>query len=131
MDMPDAKNLKKRYLIWLYKVTKEELDRIERKFTQLEIDKFILVELNKFQDVKQVEKFISEFECYIKNKEKEGISLKYEGTNVSAGYVFLELKLKAVEKAAVEYLGIEGLEEIKSLYEREMTERILKSTEHR
>ena len=46
MDAKEIKNLKKRYLIWFYKTTKEALDKIERKFTQMEIDKFILKELN-------------------------------------------------------------------------------------
>ena len=41
----DSRNLKKRYLIWLYKTTKEALDRIERKFTQADIDKFILMDM--------------------------------------------------------------------------------------
>ena len=45
MDAKEIKNLKKRYLIWFYKTAKEALDKIERKFTQTEIDKFILKEL--------------------------------------------------------------------------------------
>ena len=47
MEKNDILNLKKRYLIWLYKETKEALDRVDRKFTQIEIDKFILEELQK------------------------------------------------------------------------------------
>ncbi|MCK9603205.1 MAG: hypothetical protein M0R66_02325 [Candidatus Omnitrophica bacterium] len=126
MDKQDVKGLKKRYLIWLYKVNKEALDRIERKFTQLEIDKFILKELKKQDKARSAEKSISEFSAYIQNKEKDGLSLKSQ-----PDYQFLSLKLKAIEKAAVKELGKKALEEIKALYEKEMTERILKSTEHK
>jgi hypothetical protein len=40
------------------------------------------------------------------------------------------LKLQAIEKAIAKELGKKALEEIKLLYEIEMTERILRSTEH-
>lgn len=46
-DNLNTKKLKTRYLVWLYKTTKERLDRIDRKFTQLEVDRFILRELEK------------------------------------------------------------------------------------
>lgn len=130
MDKQDLKNLKKRYLIWLYKMAKEALDKIERKFTQLEIDRFMLKELKKEDRNKRIEKFISEFETYIRNKEKDGLSLKYEGAKLKPDYYFLVLKLKAIEKAIKKELGKHSLKEIKALYEKEMTERILKSTEH-
>ena len=45
MNSQDVKNLKKRYFVWLYKTTKEAFDKFERKFTQTEIDKDILQEL--------------------------------------------------------------------------------------
>jgi len=129
MNREDARNLKKRYLIWLYKITKEALDKIERKFTQLEIDKFMLKVLNKNKD-KTIAKFIEEFKLYIQNKEKDAINLKYQGKQVKPDYYFLSLKLKAIEKAVTEECGKSGLKAIKSLYEKEMTERILRSTEH-
>jgi hypothetical protein len=49
---------------------------------------------------------------------------------VKPEYSFLVLKLQAVEKAIRKELGNKTLEEIKALYEKEMTDRILKSTEH-
>lgn len=131
MDKKDIKNLKKRYLLWLYKTTKEALERIERKFTQLEIDKYILKELKKSKASKGVSKFTREFENYVRNKEKEGLSLKYQGKALNPDYQLLVLKLKAVEKAITGKLGRSALKEIKSLYEKEMIERILKSTEHK
>jgi len=130
MDAKEIKNLKKRYLIWFYKTVKETFDKIERKFTQAEIDKFILKELKSKNKDKQSDKFIAEFEAYILNKEMDALSLKFEGKQIKPDYAFLELKLKAIEKAIVKEFGKKGLDEIKSLYEKEMTERILKSTEH-
>lgn len=130
MEEQDKKNLKKRYLLWLYKTTKEALDRIERKFTQLEIDRFILKELIKSNRDKKVQRFIQEFKVYIHNKEKEGISLKYENKDLKLDYQFLVLKLKAVEKAIIKELGKNALREIKLLYETEMIKCILKSAEH-
>jgi hypothetical protein len=130
MEKTDKFNLQKRYLIWLYKVTKEAFDRIERKFTQLEIDNLLLEEIKKEKLSKKAGRFIAEFQAYIDKKEKEGLQLKYDGKDLRPEFIFLELKLAAVEKAILKLLGKPGLEEIKSLYEKEMTERILKSTEH-
>ena len=129
MNKQDIKNLKKRYLLWLYKTTKEPLDKIERKFTQLEIDRFILKELEKRDTDNRVNKFSDEFKLYIQNKEKEGLGLKYKNKELKPEYLFLVLKLKTIEKAIIRELGKAGLEKIKSLYEKEMTERILKSAE--
>lgn len=130
MEKRDLKNLKKRYLIWLYKINKEEFDKIERKFTQLEIDNFILKELKKEDKAGKLKEFIEGLEAYIQEKEKDGLGLKYENKELKPQYQFLEGKLKAIEKAIIKELGKKALEEIKVLYEIEMIERILKSTEH-
>lgn len=128
VDKLDLNNLKKRYLLWLYKTTREAWDKIERKFTQLEIDRIILCELKKSAKGQKIQKFIQDFEVYIQNKERDGLSLKYENKALKPEYEFLMVKLKAIEKAVVKELGVRALKEIKSLYEKEMTERILKST---
>jgi len=130
MEKQDLKNLKRRYLVWLYKNNKEALDKIERKFSQLEIDQFLLEEIKKEDKDKRLNKFIDEFWAYIQKKEQNGLSLKYEGKNLKPEFQFLFLKLQAIEKAIVRELGKKVLAEIKLLYEMEMTERILKSTEH-
>lgn len=131
METNAAKNLKKRYLLWLYKTTREALDKIERKFTQLEIDSFILKELRKSDKDKKAKQCIDELEAYIQNKAKEGILLKYENKKeLKPEYFFLTLKLAAIEKAIVVGFGKKFLQEITTLYEMEMVERILKSTEH-
>lgn len=129
MDKKDIKNLKRRYLIWFYKATKEALDKIERKFTQLDIDKLILKELKAKDKEKRAEKFIAEFHAYILSKEMDGIGLKYQGRQLKPDYYFLDLKLRVIEKTIVKELGKKALDEIKALYEKEMTERILKSRE--
>ncbi|MGD0336234.1 MAG: hypothetical protein ABSB18_03960 [Candidatus Omnitrophota bacterium] len=130
MEKQELKSLKKRYLIWLYKATKEELDKIERKFTQVEIDNFLLKEINRLDTEGKVAKFIADLETYIRTKEKEGNEQKFSGKELKPQYIFLELKLKAVEKAIAKELGEDALKEIKLLYEMEMIERIIKSREH-
>jgi len=129
MNKQDTKNLKKRYLIWFYKAAKEALDKVERKFTQAEIDRSILKELRKKESA-AIKKFIDDFQGYIADKEKTGLELKYDGRGLKVDHQFLVFKLEAIEKSIVKELGKPALEEIKSLYEKEMTERILKSTEH-
>ena len=130
MKPDDILNLKKRYLIWLYKETKEALDRVDRKFTQIDIDKFILEELQKGTTADK--KFLDEFITYINNKEKDCETLKSsEGKHLNPEHQFLALKLKAIEKTIVRELGAEGLEEIRNLYHQEMVNRILRSTEHK
>jgi len=130
MHKQDLKNLKKRYLVWFYKATKEALDKIERKFTQAEIDRLILKELKRLDKHKTVESFILQFEDYIQKKEQEGLNLKFENKKLKPHYLFLTWKLEGIEKAITKELGKEALQEIKLLYEMEMTERILRSTEH-
>jgi hypothetical protein len=131
MDKTDIRNLKKRYCLWLYKVTKDEVDRIERKFTQLEIDRMILARLEKAKNKNDLSKFITDFQNYISNKEADGQRLKYDGKLLRPEYEFLCLKMAAIEKVISKELGKAALAQIKSLYEKEMTERILKSTEHK
>ena len=118
----DKKNLKKRYLIWFYKTLKEEVDKIARKFTQIEIDEFVLKQIRKeSKKFKQnIKKEIKDFERYIQNKKD----------TQDAVPLHLSLKLQAVEKAIVKELGKSSLAEIKGLYEEEMARRILESREH-
>jgi hypothetical protein len=129
MGKNDILKLKKRYLIWLYKETKEALDRVDRKFTQIEIDKFIRKELRK-EEIKTL-KFFEDFNVYVNNKEQDCQKIKSGDTYLNSEHQFLFLKLHAIEKAIVKELGAEGLKEIKNLYHQEMVDRILRSTEHK
>ena len=134
------KSLIRRYLIWYYKTTKEELDRIDRKFTQLTADAHILSELLKIQkQIKVTEqagykKHIEGFKAYMAQKEKEGNELKFsngEKKELNASYVYLTHRLQSVEKAMGVLLGKKELKIVQSLYEHEMTRRILESREHK
>lgn len=130
MDKKEIKNLKKRYLLWFYKSVKEELDKVERKFTQVEVDRVILKELKNVNKNGVISLFIRQFEEYVSKKEQDGLNLKFENGKLRPEYAFLAAKLRAIEKAILKEFGKKGLQKIRLLYEIEMTGRILKSTEH-
>ncbi len=128
----NEKNLIRRYLVWCYKTTKEDLDRIDRKFTQLMVDDFVLAEIKKAgagssadHSLKAayqacVDKFID----YIRNKEKGA-----QGHG-SADYLYLRNRLAAIEKAISNLFSRQDLKKIISSYETEMTRRIWETREH-
>ncbi|MDD5254590.1 MAG: hypothetical protein PHR11_00870 [Candidatus Omnitrophica bacterium] len=129
-DASDRKNLRERYLLWLYKTTREEFDRIERKFTQLEVDKALLARMKKLDAHKAAAEFIEGYRQYMQKKEAQGLRLKYKGKGFLPQYHFLALKLEAIEKTIAATLGKGGLHKMKRLYEQEMRRRILESTGH-
>ncbi len=138
MNKQDEKDLKVRYFVWLYKTTKEAFDRYERKFTQLEIDEAILVEMEKElkgsylpHEKKALEKFVNGFRTYISEKEKACLKLKYKGKKADPEFLFLDVKLDAIEKVILKELGAESLEEIKESYQEEMLQRIMEEREQR
>jgi hypothetical protein len=136
MQRRNRKNLRFRYLLWLYKTTKEEFDRIERKFTQVDIDRKILRYMAGHRDSLKLKgestpgKFLKDFKDYIDKKEKEGRELKFEKRKLKPEYYHLSLKLEAIEKAIVDEFGQRGLRGIKALYEHEMRRRIIEAKEH-
>jgi len=137
MNKQDLKNLKKRYLIWLYKTTKEAFDKYERKFTQVDIDQDILVDMQKElmgaylpHEKDALQKYINDFQRYVEDKEKACSELRDQGKKKNPEFLFLDIKLNAIEKIIAQELGRRGLEKIKALYELEMAERILKSRDH-
>ena len=138
MDDKDVLSLKRRYLLWLYKTTKEAFDRYERKFTQLEIDKFIREEVSRecrqaylSDEREEIGKQVEAMRVYVEEKENACLKLKYRGKKINPEYLFLDIKLQALEKAIVKELGHEELQRIKNLYEQEMSERILHSREEK
>jgi len=137
MDKQDELSLKKRYFIWLYKTTKEAFDRYERKFIQLEIDELLLQEMEKElkaaylpSEKNKLERFVNNFRNYIIKKENACLKLKYEGKRTNAGFIFLDVKLNAIEAVIKKEFGEQFLAEIKEAYEKEMIARIWKGTEH-
>ena len=132
------KNLIRRYLIWCYKTTKEDLDRIDRYFTQLTADKKILAALRKAQyprgsGAEEFRRKVDDFETYMLAKEKRVLDQKFsdvKAVEVRPEYWYLQERLKAVEGAIKEFLGVKELRKIAALYEEEMTRRILEAREH-
>lgn len=133
------KNLVRRYLLWCYKMTKEELERIDRKFTQLKVDEFVSRDLNgqmkslKGKDSEEFLKKIEEFTEYIAKKKENADLEKFSDTStkkLKTHYLYLEKRLSAIEKAITSFLGIAELRKIRDLYDQEMTRRILESREH-
>jgi hypothetical protein len=136
MQRDDIKNLKFRYLLWLYRTTKEGFDSIERKFTQVDIDRKIMrymrehINSRNLKRKHEARKFLKDFKEYVNKKEKDGMELKFEGRKLKPEYYHLSLKLEAIEKAIIEELGRRRLREIKALYEHEMRRRIIETQDH-
>ncbi|MCX5681611.1 MAG: hypothetical protein NT079_04970, partial [Candidatus Omnitrophica bacterium] len=110
----EEKCLIRRYLVWCYKTTKEEIDRVDRKFTQLDVDKKIFTELEsssktlKGVEKKEYLKKLEAFEEYMAQKEASGLSEKFLGRNkktVKPDYLYLAYRLRAIEKAVISFLG--------------------------
>ena len=136
----EEKKLIRRYLIWCYKTTKEELDRIERKFTQLKADEFILKELRKEADPlpkalkSGLTAKIQEFEVYKNKKEEEALAEKFSdaGKRMENNEIlYLKFRLRGIEKAIAAFLGKSEVARIDALYQSEMIKRILEERQHR
>ncbi|MHC4505481.1 MAG: hypothetical protein ACYTFI_19425 [Planctomycetota bacterium] len=136
MDERDIRGLKFRYLLWLYKTTKEALDRTERKFTQLEVDRGILQRMEEAANAlgpdqgEALAPQLQELRDYVDKKERDGKDLKFDGGDLKPEHRFLVMKLESIEKVAADQLGREALDEIRVSYEREMRRRILESKGH-
>jgi hypothetical protein len=78
---------------------------------------------------KALEKLTNEFRAYINAKERESLKLKYKGKKTNPEFLFLDVKLQAIEKIIEKELGKETLEVIKENYQQEMIRRILQEKE--
>ena len=115
MNAHDKRSLYKRYLFWLYKTTRTEIDKVDRKFTQLEIDR-------KIEKILSANKGISaqlkEWKDYILSKESDALKQKFASDgSLDPGYRFLCLKLEAVEAITKKMFGARTLAEFKRLCE--------------
>jgi hypothetical protein len=138
----DKQNLYRRYLLWCYKTTREALERVDRKFTQLDVDRFIHGELLKEPDLKEeplagrYRPGIEAFEKYMEEKERKAVAEKYqdaeaaEGSGQAAEYWSLCKRYQAVKRAVRKFCGSGAPAEFARLYEQEMTRRILEAREH-
>ena len=135
----DKKYLIRRYLIWCYKTTKESLDRIDRKATQLVVDNRVLEDLHQAQKKfhnknRDYSKLVKGFEQYVRDKKKDEQTSKFLDSSrrrLIPDYLYLTSRLKAVENSIIHFLGKKELKAIESLYEQEMIRRILQAREER
>ena len=136
MKDKNTRDLTYRYLLWLYKTLKEELDRVERKFTQLEVDReigrYILknAHLSQIDDDIKFRELCRDWKEYTDKKESDGRALKYSGDKWKAEYYFLMLKFEAVKKIITKLFSKKALDNIHEAYEDQMRQRILESREH-
>lgn len=120
----DANSLTQRYLFWLYKTTRDQTDKIDRKFTQLEVDKEIQKILEKKVNSlkkasqKSLNTFLKEWKEYIFAKQSDAQKLKVnEEGGFSDEYLFLHLKLAAITQIIKDRFGLAALKKFKALYE--------------
>jgi hypothetical protein len=131
-------DLIRRYLLWMFKTTKESFERIERKTTQLMVDEYVLERIKRAGSVpargrRKYDGLVKGFETYIKTKREEELKLKFsEGKEktLHPQYVYLKNRLQAVEAAIRHFLGEKELRAMRSLYEKEFTGRILQAREY-
>jgi hypothetical protein len=134
----NEKNLLRRYLIWCYKTTKEDLDRVDRYYTQYVADHFMLEELKSakiFHKTRfpQYCKLVEDFSGYVEKKKRSADSKRYADPakkEFADQYQYLTQRFSAIEKAIKHFLGANELNRICQLYEQEMTTRILQAREH-
>ena len=135
----NQRNLIRRYLVWCYKTTKEELDRIDRYYTQLMVDEFMLDKLRKEEKMHQgksdpmYRKLLQNFEQYTRDKKTGVDRKKFKGSKrreVTPSYRYLHNRYLAIKEAVIYFLGKKALAEIICSYEDEMTRRILEAREH-
>jgi hypothetical protein len=133
------KDLIRRYLLWMFKTTKESFERIERKTTQLMVDEYVLRRLKTVggkisaRGHGEYGGFVKEFETYIKTKQKDELKLKFtddKRKSLHPQYLYLKNRLQAIEAAISHFLGKKELRAMQSSYEKEFTCRILQAREH-
>ncbi|MDP2653944.1 MAG: hypothetical protein Q8Q08_07935 [Candidatus Omnitrophota bacterium] len=135
----EKKDLVRRYLLWCYKTTREDLERVDRKFTQLEADRRILTHLDKNKtglagEVAAKYRFkVEQFVKYIEDKEKGAVAQKFSDSarrSLQPEYLYLKNRFAAIEKTVVDLLGKGELRKMQELFEREFTRRILEARDH-
>lgn len=131
LEKADLRMLSRRYLLWFYKATKDEVDKIERKFTQLEMDREIEKLLEKEAKLlgaatsQGVAPHLKAWREYVFEKESEAQKLKFsDDGRIQPEYLFLHLKLKAVERVTTARFGRKTLCEFKKICETAAVKRI-------
>ena len=130
-------DLIRRYLVWCYKTTKEELDKIDRYFTQAVVDDYFIERLKTLPEYKARStlfyKSVEDFIQYAREKKTKAEGKKFADsakTVLHPGYQCLKARFEVIEQAIRHFFDQKELERVAALYENEMTERILKAREH-
>ena len=127
-------DLIRRYLVWCYKTSKEELDKIDRYFTQAVVDDYLIERLKSSQDGgAPFRKSIEDFVQYAQEKKSKAEAKKFADParrTLHPDYRYLKARFEAIEQAICHFFDQKELARIAALYEAEMTERILKAREH-
>src|SRR3989338_1194827 len=130
-------DLIRRYLVWCYKTTKEELDKIDRYFTQAVVDDYLIERLKNLSEYKDrgtfFHKSVEDFVQYALEKKAKAERKKFADSaqkTLHPDYEYLNARVEAIEQAICHFFDQKELEKITALYENEMTERILKAREH-
>lgn len=130
-------DLIRRYLVWCYKTTKEELDKIDRYFTQAVVDDYLIERLKTSPEYKArltpFHKSVEDFIQYAREKKTKAEGKKFADsaqTVLHLDYQYLKARFEAIEQATCHFFDQKELERVAALYENEMTERILKAREH-
>lgn len=130
-------DLIRRYLVWCYKTSKEELDKTDRYFTQAVVDDYLIERLKNLSGYKDREtsfhKSVEDFVQYAREKKAGAEGKKFADSaqkTLRLDYQYLKARVEAIEQAVCHFFGQKELERIAALYENEMTERILKAREH-
>ncbi len=130
-------DLIRRYLVWCYKTTKEELDKIDRYFTQAVVDDHLIERLKTSPEYKVsttlFHKSVEDFIQYAREKKAKAEGKKFVDSTrktLHPNYQYLNARVEAIEQAICHFFDQKELERVAALYENEMTERILKAREH-
>lgn len=130
-------DLIRRYLVWCYKTTKEELDKVDRYFTQAVVDDYLIERLKTLPEYKArttpFHKSVADFMQYALGKKARAEGKKFADsaqTVFHPDYQYLNARFEVIEQAICHFFDQKELERVAALYENEMTERILKAREH-
>lgn len=129
-------DLTRRYLFWCYKTTKEELDKIDRYFTQAVVDDYLVGQLKGLPQYKAgpgFHKMVEDFVVYAREKKVRAEGKKFIDSTqkiLHPDYQYLKARFEAIEAAICHFFDKKELDEIAGLYEKEMTQRILNAREH-
>ncbi|MBI3617026.1 MAG: hypothetical protein HY210_02270 [Candidatus Omnitrophica bacterium] len=130
-------DLIRRYLVWWYRTTKEDLDQTDRYFTQAVVDDYLIERLKTSPEYKArttpFHKSVEDFIQYAREKKAKAERKKFADSaqkTLHPDYKYLKARFEVVEQAICHFFDQKELERVAALYENEMTERILKAREH-